>query len=337
MKHSLGSLLGGLCAGLLGYCAGASELPQGLSSGAPALTTFNDVVYLAWAGISAVGTRKSWYATFDGTWSAQTLIPGSFTTAAPALGATTQQLFLATTPPDTGAIDIYGLEGANFSLLGPLCQGATCAQTLAAPALLGDGAVLYAAWTTPSGAIMDAEFINGVWLIAPNPIPNASADPATGPALGVFGGRLYVAWTEPSGEEISVISTALPLSSNSWSNPAVQVAARTDTAPALGVFTVFDSPPAQSLFLAWTTPASRIKFAQWDSQTAEWTSVASPITLPSGALTSLAPSLNGSVFQSPNDECFYTNNLAFTMLEPQGALNFGEKQKHFKQNTMGCP
>jgi hypothetical protein len=337
MKHSLGSLLGGLAAALLGYCAGAAEVPEALSSGAPALTTFNDVVYLAWAGISAVGTRKSWYATFDGTWSAQTQIPGSFTTAAPALGATTQQLFLATTPPNSEAIDIYALEGAAFSLLGPLCQGNTCAQTLAAPALLGDGAVLYAAWTTPSGAVMDAEFINGVWLIAANPIPNANADPATGPALGILEDRLYVAWTEPSGEEISVISTALPLSSNSWSNPAVQVAARTDTAPALGVFTLFDSPPSQSLFLSWTTPGSRIKFAEWNTQTAQWSIVASPITLPSGALTNLAPSLNGSVFQGPNDECYYANNLAFTMLEPQGAIDFGQRAKHYKQNTMGCP
>jgi hypothetical protein len=337
MKHALGSLLGGLCATLLGYCAGASEVPDALSSGAPSLTTFNDVVYLAWAGISAVGTRKSWYATFDGTWSAQTVIPGSFTTAAPALGATTQQLFLATTPPNTEEIDLYALESTEFSLLGPLCQGSTCAQTLAAPALLGNGAVLYAAWATPSGAIMVAQFINGTWLIAANPIPNASADPSTGPALGIFADRLYVAWTEPSGEEISVISTALPLSSNSWSSPAVQVAARTNTAPALGVFTLFDSPPSQSLFLAWTTPASRIKFAQWNTQTAQWSTVGSPIALPSGALTSLAPSLNGSVFQTPNDECFYTNNLAYTMLEPKGAIDFGHRVKHDKQNTMGCP
>jgi hypothetical protein len=338
MKRSLVSVCGGLCIVFSGFCGWASQVPQALTSGAPALTTFKDVVYLAWEGDRAVGTRQTWFATFDGgTWSDQAEIPGSFTTTAPALAATSQTVYLAITPPNTGNIDIYVLGANGFTLLGPLCQGTTCAETVASPALFGVGSVLYAAWTTPTGSLMYAEYINGEWLIAPHPIANASSSSDRGPALAAFEDQLYLAWTDAPAGAVSVISTPLPLSDTSWSSPAVQVAASTSVAPALGVFTAFNSPPSQSLFLAWTTAASTIRFAEHDSQTGAWNLVGSPIPLPKGALTTLAPALNGSVYETRTETCIYTNDVAYTALEPPGGIDDVRQKHSFKKNLSGCP
>jgi hypothetical protein len=57
----------------------------------------------------------------------------------------------------------------------------------------------------------------------------------------------------------------------------------------------------------------------------------SPIPLAIGPLTSLAPALSGFTTESSSQECFYTNNLAYTG---------EEKPRHkvrAKQVRQGCP
>lgn len=338
MKRSLVVLVAACCALYSGLSSAASEVPDTSTGGSPTLTVFNDVLYLAWMGVAPVGAlAESWYATYDGTWSAVSEIPGSYTSAPPVLAVADQVLYMATTPPNTQEIDIYQLGSSGFSLQGPLCEGVTCAQTEASPALAGNSTTLFAAWTTPTGSIMYAQFTDGAWSIAPNPIPNASANPATGPTLATYQNQLYLAWTDASGGAISAVSTALPLTTTSFSNPMVQVPAQTSTAPALGVFTVIDSAPSQSLFLAWTTGNLGISFAEQDSQTGAWSPVNSPIDLPSGALSGVAPALTASVVETPNDACIFTNYLAYTALRPAGSIKFGKQRSFTKHNLSGCP
>jgi hypothetical protein len=193
--------------------------------------------------------------------------------------------------------------------------------------------MLYAAWSTPTGAIRYASMINGVWSIAALPIPNASTSPTTGPTLALFQNQLHVAWVEPSGEAVSVAVATLPLTSSSWSGRR-KIPANTRVAPALGVLTVANAPdPTEpnALFVSWTTPESTLGFARWDGSIAEWVPADSPIPLASGPLTSLAPALSGFTTGSSNQECFYTNTLAFTGEEKP------RHKVHTKQVRQGCP
>jgi hypothetical protein len=307
MRRSIVSLAGGLCASVL--CCGtlpASEVPGALSSEGPALATFGSDLVVAWAGESGIGAHKVWYSTFNGSWAPEADIPGALTTTAPALGVADQRLFLATTPPQADdEIRYYVSDGAGFETNGAtLCDPEGCAHTRAAPALIGDGATLYAAWTTPAGEIRYATRVNGAWSIAALPIPHVLTAATTGPAVAVFEQRLYVAWVLPSGEAVGVTSAALPLAQNSWSEQPVEVPVETQLAPALGVLTVTDpqpSPAAESthaLFLLWTTPNATLDFARWDPSAAQWAPVDSPVPLPSGPLTFVAPVLNGATSDS---------------------------------------
>jgi len=99
------------------------------------------------------------------------------------------------------------------------------------------------------------------------------------------------------------------------------------------VLTVANAPnpiEPNALFVSWTTPESTLSFARWDSSTAEWIPADSPIALPSGPLTSLAPALNGFTTE-PNQACFYTNTLAYTGEEKP------RHRVHAKQVKQGCP
>lgn len=319
MKRHMLSLVGGLLAFLMGYCvASAADVPDAFSSEGPALTAFNDRSFLAWAGDSGVSAHPVWYSSLDGSWTTPAQIPNALTTSAPALGVADQRLYLATTPPAADdKIQVYVWDGSAFEADGAtLCDAQTCAHTRAAPALLGDGATLYAAWSTPTGTIRYAMMVNGVWDIAPLAIPNATTSPTTGPTLALYGHELHVAWVEPSGETVAVAAATLPLTSSSWSNQHAKIPVKTKVAPALGVFTVATPgssvAPSAALFVSWTTPESTISFARWDSSTVEWMPADSPIPLPAGALTSFAPALHGSTFKSPTQECYYTNGLAYT-------------------------
>ena len=114
---------------------------------------------MAWAGGDGVEAHHVWYSLFDDSgFTPQAEIPGALTTTAPAVAAVGKVLYLATTPPNSGGeIQLYTTAGAGFEATGKaLCDAETCAQTRAAPALLSDGDTLFAAWTTPDGAIMTA-------------------------------------------------------------------------------------------------------------------------------------------------------------------------------------
>ena len=328
----MGSLLGGLWAFSMGICAApASEVPDALTSQAPAVAGLNGTTFVAWSGWSGVQSHTVWYSTLNGSWSPQAQIRDALTTAAPALGVLGQQVYLATTPPDSGdEIQFYLWNGSVFESGGTLCDGVTCAQTLATPALLGNGTLLYVAWTTPNGAIGYATFINGVWFIASSPVPNAATDPAKGPTLALYGNQLYVSWVDTSGATISTAVSTLPLSSGSWSTQSISIAAQTDAAPSMAVLTKPGSTDSQALYLAWTTAASTISFARLNTS-AEWVASGSPIPLPAGEITRLAPALYGFEDVSPNQQCSFHSDVAYTGMEtPHDKI-------HFHQKINPCP
>ena len=333
MQRYIVSMAASLLAFVMGYCvAAAANVSDDFSSEGPALAGFNGRTVVAWAGLAGVSDHAVWYTNLDGN---PERIPNAQTLFAPALGVAGQRLYLADTPPaDDDKIRVYGWDGSAFQANGEdVCDGVTCAHTRASPALLGDGAMLYAAWSTPAGEIRYASMINGVWSIAALPIPNAITSPTTGPTLSLFQNQLYVAWVEPSGDAVSVAAATLPLTSSSWSGRGT-IAAHTHVAPALGVLAVPTAPnnPAEqyALFVSWTTLESTISFARWDSSTVQWVSTDSPFPLPTGSLTSLAPALSGFPTVSPNDVCFYTNYVAYTA-EDTHVIH------HTKQIRQGCP
>jgi hypothetical protein len=327
MRRLTVSLLGALFAFLSGYSvSSAAEVPDSRSSAGPAIVGFGDRLALAWAGEAGISTHLVWYSFFDGaSFTPEALVPGALTTSAPALAVANQKLYLATTPPDT-ADKIYYRVAQGRDFVGdsaPLCDEETCARTRAAPALLGDGTILYAAWTTPDGQIMYAMHSNGAWHIDARPIPNAKTSPTTGPTLALYHNRVHISWVAPSGEAVEVATgtvpvsiTALPATSLIWSQP-IEIPAATKVAPALGVFTLETPPvgavaaPSNVLFLAWTTADATIDFARLDAATGRWAPSDPPVALPAGPLT-IFPVAVGGFTHSVDGECFRTDSLSLT-------------------------
>ncbi len=338
MRRSLVSLAAGLGAFLVGYSVlPAADVPDAFSTERPALASFRNLAMIAWADDAGAAAHKVYYSTFKGSWMAPVEIHGALTTAAPALGAAAQKLYLATTPPNSDhGIHLYeSNDGINFHAIDPLCHAKNCALTEAVPALAGGGEMLHAAWTTPAGAVMYATFGNGAWGIA-TPVPNAQTDPKTGPALTLYQNQLYVAWLEPSGA-VSVASATLPMSKGSWHQP-IRIPAQAKVAPALGVLAIPNPEPSpaakqiQALFLAWVQADSTIQFSRWNGQTAQWTSAPPPIPLPTGPLTSLPVALYGFDYESANHECFAVNTIGYTEYGPHHRRGIKARQV-----TTGCP
>jgi hypothetical protein len=340
MRRYLVSFLGGLCTCLLGYgMLWADEVPDARSSAAPALAVINGVLVVAWAGDSSTQPHAVWYSSFNGSWTPQTVIPGAFSTSAPALGAAGGHLYAAATPPESNEqIHYYISNGTVFEGNGAaLCDASACAHTPASPALAGDGATLYAAWTTPTGAVSYGALSNGVWKIAALPIPNAITKPTTGPTMTVYQNRLYVAWAAPSGTAVTVVSAPLPLSGNSWSAP-VRIPVQTEVAPALGVFTVGNPARTEALFLAWTTPNMNIDFAQWDSASAQWVNSPSPVPLPTGPLTSYTPALTSAISSCPSPAAELAAEDAAAELAAKETVGYTNPQQEIKLQTVHyCP
>jgi hypothetical protein len=326
-------MIAGFAAWLLAGVADARQVPQALSSQGPAFAGFNNLLFLAWAGLSGETSHHVGFETYDGSWSPQTILPGVMTTTAPALGATAQAIYLAITPPNSGGeIEFYVFNGTTFEPQGPLCNQ-SCAATLAAPALAGDGTTLYAAWTTANGAIMYAQFINEVWLIASQPIPNALANPSTAPSLAVLGNQLFVAWTPPAGGSVSVTSATLPLSGNPFDGQAIAVSAQTNLAPSLGVIDTFgDSAVQAQLYLSWTTPGSGIDFAHWKPNLGDWVPADSPVELPAGAATHFPAATNNVCFPQGADASLQLNIIGYTTTS--GNIDYGQAT-HFRMKA--CP
>jgi hypothetical protein len=324
-------LLIGVCYGSLSaYCATSSgnvshvkssgTVPGAVSSDSPALAALKDHLVLAWASEPGVQSHQVRYTTtVDGKWMPPREVAGALTTSAPALGVADKRLYLATTPPRADdKIYLYSSSGTAFLDHGsPLCDGDNCARTRAAPALVGDGAVLYAAWSTPDGAVSYATFTNHVWNISRLPIPDALTNATTGPTVAVYQNRLYVAWVRRSGGAVSVASTALPLSSSSWSVERVEVQSKTQVSPRLGVLLVPDSALDRecerkpTLVLSWTTIDSLINFARWNSSAAQWMASDSPIPLPSGRLSRFPIALNSFQLESANHQLIDVNALVY--------------------------
>jgi hypothetical protein len=329
MKRLLVSLVGGLYAFLAGWSVtSAAEVPGASASSAPALAAYGERLVVAWAGDEDSGAHHVWYSLFnDSIFTRPADIPGALTTTAPALAAIGEALYVATTPPDTGGkIYLFSSTGAGFGAGTPLCDAQTCARTRAAPALVSDGGTLFAAWTTPDGALMTASHSTDGWIIDPTPIPNAATSPTTGPTLTLFQHRLRLAWVKPLGEAIAlstgtIVPSASKLSAPSidWSAP-IEISAQTKVAPSLGVFTVGDSTPGaaselvESLFLAWTNADSTVEFARFNPPTGTWARTAYPV--PTGTFTVQAPALASFASRTPNESCFRSNVVGVTGKKP---------------------
>jgi hypothetical protein len=332
MKKFLVSSAVGLYAFLSGWSVtSAAEVPDASASSAPAFAAYGDRLVIAWAGDQGNGSHHVWYRLFDGrVFTPQADIPGALTTTAPAVAAVGKVLYVATTPPDTDdKIYLHTSTGAGFGATGtPLCDAGTCARTRAAPALVSDGGTLFAAWTTPDGAIMTASRSSGGWVVEPTPIPNALTSPTTGPTLTVYQSRLRLAWVTPSGESVGVSTGTLVPSASALSQPSIawsapiEMAAQTKVAPSLGVFTVGDSTPGaaselvESLFLAWTNVDSTVEFARFNPLTGKWAPSASPSPVPAGNFTVQAPALASFTYQTPNEECLRSNVVGITGKKP---------------------
>lgn len=330
MKRFIVSLAIGLYAFLSGWSVtSAAEVPGASASSAPALAAYGDRLIIAWAGDEGTGPQHVWFSLFDGqAFTPPTDIPGALTTTAPAVAAVGNVLHAAATPPDSGdKIYLYTSTGAGFRAAGtPLCDAETCARTRAAPALVSDGGRLFAAWTTPDGAIMTASRSSGGWIVDPTPIPNAVTSPTAGPTLTVYQSRLRLAWVTPSGVGVSTgtlepSASALSQPNITWSAP-IEIAARTKVAPSLGVFVVGDSTPGaaselvESLFLAWTNVDSTVEFARYNALTGKWAPSASPSPLPAGTSTIEAPALAGFTYRTSNEECLRSNVVGITKKKP---------------------
>jgi hypothetical protein len=329
MKRLLVSLVGGLYAFLAGWSVtSAAEVPGASASSAPALAAYGERLVVAWAGDEGSGAHHVWYSLFDdSTFTRPADIPGALTTTAPALAAVGKALYVATTPPDTGdKIYLFSSTGAGFGAGAPLCDAETCARTRAAPALVSDGGTLFAAWTTPDGALMTASHSTDGWIIDPTPIPNAATSPTTGPTLTLFQNRLRLAWVKPLGEAVAlstgtIVPSASKLSPPSidWSAP-IEISAQTKVAPSLGVFTVGESTPGaagelvESLFLAWTNADSTVEFARFNPPAGTWARTASPV--PAGTFTVQAPALASFTSRTPNEACFRSNVVGVTRKGP---------------------
>ena len=332
MQRFIVSLAIGLYAFLAGWSlTAATEVPGASASSAPSLAAYGDRLVIAWAGDGGTGAHHVWYSLFDGEiFTPQADIPGALTTTAPAVAAVGKVLHVATTPPDSGdKIYLHTSTGAGFGATGtPLCDAETCARTRAAPALVSHGGSLFAAWTTPDGAIMTASRSSGGWVVDPTPIPNAVTSPTTGPTLTVYQARLRLAWVTPSGESVGVSTGTLVPSAAALSQPSIawtapiEIAAQTKAAPARGVFTVGDSTPGaaselvQSLFLAWTNVDSTVEFARFNPLTGKWSPSASPSPVPAGIFTVQVPALASFTYQTPNEECFRSNVVGITGKRP---------------------
>jgi hypothetical protein len=328
MKRFIVAVIGGLYALLSGWSvASAAEIPDSSGSSGPALAAYGNRLVMAWAGDEGIAAHPVWYTLFDGYgFTPQAKLPGALTTTAPAVAAVGKVLYLATTPPNAGdKIHVYADTGSGFEATGTaLCDAETCARTRATPALVADGDTLFAAWTTPDGAIMTASHSSGGWIIDPTPIANAVTSPTTGPTLALFQHRLRLAWVKPSGEAVSESTgtlmpsaSAIAQPSIAWSAP-IEIEAQTKVAPALGVLTVGDSTPGaaselvEALFLAWTNADSTIEFARWNPATGRWARSASPVPLGTDAQTIQAPALASFTFHTPNAECLRSDDVGYT-------------------------
>ncbi len=288
-------------------------VPNASSSAGPALAGYEAQLFIAWTGKSSASTHRVWFSSYNGSWMTQKAVAGSSTSTAPALAVAAQQLFMAATSPTSGGdIEFYRYNGSTFVAIGAICQAIICAQTLAAPTLAGNGATLYAAWTTPAGAIRYAVYANGAWTIAPAAIPHALSNPDNAPSLTVFNNRLYAAWTVPAGGAIQIAST--PLTSTSWTAPA-QITASTDMAPTLAsLYQSVGGVITQELYVSFTTsPGSAIDFEEYQAASNTWSPVPSPVPLPSPPLTLFPAALSGSPLDISGTSGDY-NAVAYTDL-----------------------
>jgi hypothetical protein len=305
-----------------GWAGGAGgtwgPVPSALSSTGPTLAGYEGRLFIAWTGKSTASTHRVWFSNFNGTWTTEEAIAGSSTSTAPALGVAAQQLFLAATSPTAGGeIEFYAYNGLTFVAHGAICQGVTCAQTLAAPTLAGNGGTLYAAWTSPTGTIRYAKLDSAGWTIAPAAIPLAMSNPDNAPTLAVFNNRLYAAWTAPAGGAIEVSST--PLTSAAWTKP-VQITASTNVAPTLAPL-YQSGVTTQTLYLSFTTlssfsstgPDADIEFEQYNALANTWSPVPPPVTLPAPPLTLFPAALNASPLTISGSSGYY-NAVAWTTL-----------------------
>jgi hypothetical protein len=269
--------------------AGA-QIPSAETNVAPAAASLEGVTYVAWKGKNTPGSV--WYSSANGSgWNTQQQITFAKTTHAPALAALSDSdtLYLAwrgqsTNPTDKIFYSTTTLYASGWSAQATVCNGSTCAQTTAAPALAASSSTLYVAWTTSANTIGVASNA-GSWNFS-LPQPVATPYPGTAPALAVYDGTLFLAWVqeEPgtacgSSQCFQMKYATLPLSGGAWSAAAATTASSSiAAAPALAVY-------LSGLYLAWTPASGTLDYADWDDGSWGTPVVITGLPIPPGPLT----------------------------------------------------
>jgi len=225
----------------------AQIVPQAKTSDGPAVTTFGVNTLMAWAGNSSETQdgqtiHKLGYKLHDlasGTWQGQQIMPYKAinTTAAPALATAEAQgdginyAYMAWGQGD-GLMHyaVWDYSANGFSTTDPAVCDTTLCQTIASPALAGDGSTVYAAWTRPSNLVHYASYSGGAWTVYSAALPNALSTVA--PAIAAHGTDLYIAWVAEDAS-VQVEHTPLPLSSTSVWTTLPALPSLTAVAPSL--------------------------------------------------------------------------------------------------------
>ena len=245
------------------------EIQQQLNSGfttdagyAPALATYGNTVYMAWANPD---DSSIYYSHLNGsTWSPIAQVGGTFrgekwiagTRSAPALAAFNNQLYLAWTGKLSGVIYYSSFNGSTWAHQSPVIPaGSPDEVTNFAPALAAWGSDLYLAWAGADNTIWysSLSLSAGAWTAATqlSGVPsNSVPDASNGPALAADGSGLYIAWNSDPTQSIWFSSLVGPAEKF---NPPVPVAPdpgpETNYSPAL---TEYDN----AVFIAWANGAA---------------------------------------------------------------------------------
>lgn len=267
---------------LSGLALAATQVPQAETSAGPAAAEFNGTTYIAWAGFHEhpEGYHVA-YTTIGGT---QTVFD-FYTTVAPALAAARGTLYLASrgNAPAPAADAIY-YSTVSGTALQPPSLAIPGAETTASPALAGDSATLFAAWTTTSGKVQYS-FYNGSWN-GPYATP-AVTDTQIAPALAVYNGELFLVWVKSGTSQL--MYATLPIASQSWSAASPLGQAQTNVAATLGVYNAV-SDARSGLYVAWIDGGD-VNYSEYQASSGIWI----PGPIPPGPLsTSFAPALSMS-------------------------------------------
>jgi len=204
---------------------GEGPLAETSESG-PALTTFNDRLYIAWAGTDG---RLNVMSSSDGVNFSGKVTLSEFSFVAPALTLFQGRLTIAWTGTDGRLNIMSSSDGINFGDKVTLEETSNAAPALVTAALvdLPLPGRLYLGWTGTDGRLNVMSSLDGVNFESKVTLEDTSN---VAPVLKDFTGRLYIAWTGTDGR-LNVMSSSdgvnfggkVTLGETSFAAPALEV------------------------------------------------------------------------------------------------------------------